>query len=126
MKKLTNWIRISGIAMIVLGLIHLIATCKVLPMFGNLGKEQISIFLFMYLASGLGTILPGLISIQLINGLKNKDKRAWVIVMICSIYSLLLGLGGIMTMKTNPFAYLMLLIGLSLFIPTMLIKKEIK
>lgn len=77
MKKLTSWISISSIALIVLGLIHLIATIMILPMFQNLGKEQFYIFLFMYLAVGLGTILPGLISKLMVNGLKNKDKGAW-------------------------------------------------
>lgn len=126
MKKLTNWISISSIALIVLGLIHLIATIMILPMFRNLGKEQLLIFLFMYFSAGLGTILPGLISKLMIKGLKNKDKRAWGILIICSIYSLLMGIGAIITMKTNPFAYLMLIIGLLLFVSVVLIKKEIK
>lgn len=126
MKKLTNLISVSSIALIVLGLIHLIVTTMVLSMFKNLSNEQLSVFLFMYLSAGLGTILPGLISKLMIKGLKNKDKRAWEILIICSIYSLLMGIGAIITMKTNPFAYLMLLIGLLLFVPTILIKKEIK
>jgi membrane protease YdiL (CAAX protease family) len=126
MKKLTNWISISCIALIVLGIIHLTATIMILPMFQNLAKEQLTVFLFMYLAAGMGTILPGLISKLLIKGLKNKDKRAWEIILICSIYSTLIGIGGIITMINNPFAYLGLLIGISLLIPTLLIKKEIK
>lgn len=125
MKKLTNWINISCIALIVLGIIHLIATIMVLPMFQNLGKEQFHVFLFMYLAAGFGTVLPGLISKLLINKVRNKDKGAWGIIIICSIYSLILGLGAIVFMNTNPFAYLMLLIGFSLFIPSILIKKEL-
>lgn len=123
MKKLTIWISISSIAMIVLGLIHLLATIMVIPMFHNLGKEQLSVFLFMYLATGLGTILPGLISKLSIAGLKNNDERAWKIILICSVYSLLTGIGAMVTMNRNPFAYLSILIGISLFIPTLLIKK---
>jgi hypothetical protein len=126
MKKLTNWIGISSIAVIILGFIHLLGTIMIFPMFSNLGKEQFSVFLFIYLAVGIGTILPGLISKLLVEGLKNKDKRAWLIILICSIYSVLMGIGAIIAMKTNPFSYLMLLIGISLLIPTLLIRKEIQ
>ena len=111
--------------MIVLGVIHLIATMKVIPMFQNLNEKQLPVFLFMYLASGMGTVLPGIIVKQMANGLAKKDRRAWKIVAICSVYSLLMGIGAVIAMNTNPFAYLMLLIALSLFIPTVLIKKDL-
>lgn len=126
MKKLTNWINILSIAVIVLGFIHLIGTFRIFPMYSNLGKQQFSVFLFIYLAVGIGTILPGLISKLLVVELKNTDKKAWLIILICSIYSVLMGIGAIIAMKSNPFAYLMLLIGIPLLITTLLIKKKIR
>lgn len=74
MKKLTTWINITSIALIILGLIHLVALIKVAPMFKNLSEGQFSIFTFMYLATGLGTVLPGLISKLQINALTDKSK----------------------------------------------------
>lgn len=125
MRKLTRLIYIVSVALIILGLIHLIATILILPMFQNLCKEQFSIFLFMYLATGLGTILPGVVSMLMVKGVRNKEKRSWDISMICSIYTLLLGVGAILTMNTNPFAYLMFLIGLVLFLAVVLVKKKL-
>ena len=79
MIKLTNLISISRIALIILGIIHLIATFVILPMLHDFGKEQFSIFLFMYLAAAFGTILPGLISRLFIQGLKKEIKSTIVI-----------------------------------------------
>lgn len=126
MNKLIKWISVSSIALIVLGLIHLAATLMIIPMFQDLEKEQFKVFLFMYLAAGIGTILPGLISKLTAGELKNNYKRGWLIVLACSIYSTLMGIGAVITMISNPFAYLMLLVGISLLVPTLLIKREIK
>jgi len=125
MKKLMSWINATSIALIVLGVIHLIATIMVVPMFQNLVKEQFSVFIFMYLATGLGTILPGLISKLQVRELKEKNKRAWMTLLICSIYTVIFGTGGIFFMTDNPFAYLGFIIGISLLIPTLLIKKQL-
>lgn len=125
MKKLITWINITSIALIILGLIHLIAVIKIAPMNKNLSEGQFSVFIFMYLATGLGTVLPGLISKLQIKGLKDKSKSAWITLLICSIYSMIIGLGAVIQMTKNPFAYLSLVIGISLLIPTLLIKKRI-
>ena len=125
MKKLTTWINITSIALIILGLIHLIALIKVAPMYKNLSEGQFSVFTFMYLATGLGTVLPGLISKLQINALKDKSKRAWKTLFICSIYAMIIGIGAVIQMTRNSFAYLDLVISISLLIPTILIKKQI-
>jgi len=123
MKRQIIWIRISAIALIFLGIIHLAATIMVLPMFQNLARKQLSVFLFMYLATGIGTMLPGLISVFTVRRLNEKDRNAWLILLICSIYAVILGIGAIVSMMNNPFAYLGFIIGLSLLIPTSLVKK---
>lgn len=124
MKKLITWINITSIALIVLGLIHLLAIIKVAPMYDNLSEGQFSVFTFMYLATGLGTVLPGLISKLQINALKDKSKRAWITIFVCSIYTMILGIGAVIQMTKNPFAYLDLVISISLLMPTILIKKH--
>ena len=95
MKKLITWINITSIALIILGLIHLIAIIKVAPMFKNLSEGQFSVFLYMYLATGLGTVLPGLIVKFQITALKDKNKNAWITLFICSIYTMIIGIGAI-------------------------------
>ncbi len=126
MKKLITWINITSIALIVLGLIHLIAVIKIAPLYQNLSQGQFSVFMFLYLATGLGTVLPGLISKLQITALKNKNKSAWITVFICSIYTMIIGAGAIIQMTKNPFAYIAFIISISLLIPTLLIKKQLK
>ena len=124
MKKLILWIRIGAIALIVLGIIHTIATVMVFPMFQNLAKEQLSVFLFMYMATGMGTILSGLVSVFAVGRIREKDITAWLILLFCASFALIIGIGGIISLKHNPFAYLGLIIGFTLFIPTILIRKH--
>ncbi len=123
MKKLIIWIRITSIALIVLGLIHIAASIMVIPMYRNLTEGQFSVFIFMYLATGLGTVLPGLISWLQIRGLKDKSKSAWTTLLVSAIYALIIGIGAIIQMSNNIFAYIDLLIGISLIIPALLVRK---
>ena len=125
MKKLITWINITSIALIVLGLIHLIAIIKIAPMYQNLSEGQFSVFILVYLATGLGTVLPGLISKVQITALKDKSKSAWITLFICSIYTMIIGIGSVIQMTKNPFAYIALVISISLLIPTLLIKKQL-
>lgn len=77
----------------------------------------------MYLATGLGTVLPGLISWLQIRGLKDKSKSAWTTLLVSAIYALIIGIGAIIQMSNNIFAYIDLLIGISLIIPALLVRK---
>ena len=125
MKKLITWINITSIALIILGLIHLIAIIKVAPMYKNLSEGQFSVFLYMYLATGLGTVLPGLIAKFQITALKDKNKNAWITLFICSIYTMIIGIGAIIQLTKNPFAYIALIISILMLFPTILIKKQL-
>jgi uncharacterized membrane protein len=125
MERITTWINLSSIALIILGLIHLSAIIVVAPMYENLSTEQFSVFVFMYMATGLGTVLPGVITKLQINALKDKSKIAWKTILLCSIYSMIIGIGAVIKMTDNPFAYLDLITSISLLIPTILIKKQI-
>ncbi len=126
MNKYIKWLKGSCIFLAFLGITHLAATVFIVPMFQNLAKEQFLVFLFMYFAAGIGTILPGVISWISTTGLNTKNKNSRNIILICAAYSLLMGVGAIITMNDNPFAYLMFLSGLSLLTPAILINRNIK
>ncbi|MDF1548360.1 MAG: hypothetical protein P1P88_11100 [Bacteroidales bacterium] len=123
MKRITTWINLSSIALMILGLIHLTAIIIVAPMYKNLSAEQFSVFVFMYMASGLGTVLPGLIANFQINALKNKSEIAWKTLLLCSGYTIIVGIGAVIEMTDNPFTYIMLVTGILLLTPSVLIKK---
>ena len=60
-----------------------------------------------------------------LTALKNKIKSAWFTLLICSIYTIIFGIGAIIQMMQNPFAYIALAISISLLIPTLLIRKQL-
>ena len=125
MKKLVIWTRISSIALIILGIIHLAAALMVFPVLKNLAEELFSVLIFIYLATGLGTVLPGLISWLQLKGVKENHKSAWITLLVCSVYTVIIGIGAVIQMTDNIFAYLALSIGISLLIPVLLMKKHI-
>jgi len=124
MKKIINWLNIISLAIIVLGLFHLMATPLVLGMFEWTDPDEKSIFLFMYLAAGIGTILPGLISKIQINAIKESSLNARFTVIVCSLYTFILGIGAIILLTNNPFAYIAVVLGIALVIPALIIKKH--
>lgn len=123
MKKIIQWLNIVSLAIIVLGLFHLLATTLVLGMFEWTNPNEKSVFLFMYLAAGIGTILPGLISKLQIKAIKESSLNARFTVIVCSLYTIILGIGAIYFMTNNPFAYIALVLGIALVIPALIIKK---
>lgn len=125
MKKLIKWINLTSIALVILGLIHLTAIIVVAPMYKNLPAEQFSVFVFMYMATGLGTVLPGIITKLQISALKEKSKSAWKTLLLCTVYTTIIGIAATTAMADNPFAYIILVIGISLLISSILIKKQI-
>jgi hypothetical protein len=125
MKKLLIWLNIASVALILLGIIHLLATFAVIPMYRHLPKDQLNVFLFMYLGAGLATILPGLVSKMLHKLIKEEMRTAAWVVFICAVTALLLGLGAVITMPQNVFAYVSLVLGISLLIPSVLLMRRI-
>lgn len=124
MKRHIIWIKISSIALLILGFIHLVASIIVIPMFQNLGAQQFSVFLFMYLAAGVGTILPAVIILLHIKELRGDNSKSLVTIYICSGYTVLLGIGAIILMVDNPFSYLTFILGAFLLISTLLLKRQ--
>ncbi len=125
MNKLLRWIHIAGIALLLLGVIHVAASPYVMHSFENLNQDQKQSFLFMYVVAGLGVLLCGLVVTLLAADLKNKSKRSWRVIFICSIWATIMGIGAIATMMYNPFAYISLLAGIMLLVPVLIIRSEI-
>ena len=112
-------IKILAVSVIVLGCIHLAATPVIISGLGYLKTDDKTTFLFMFVAAGLGIILPGITIVNQLSELKAEQIRAYKLCVICSLYILLFGIMAVATMYTNPFAYVTLLLGILLFIPLM-------
>ena len=126
MKKIFLWIKAAGIFLIALGCIHVAASPFVLHSYNNLNEVQTLEFLFMFITSGLGVILCGIVTLLELRLLKQKSKQAWIVLMVCSVYSTIMGIGAVATMMYNPFAYIMFFCGILLLVPVLIAKKEIE
>jgi|GEM_PF-2450464 len=109
-NKSDKWIIVTGALIIALGGIHLLATPVVLQMFPELTTDKKLTFLFMYLAAGFGTILPGFLIVFLKTEIENNNKKVIGVLKILSYYLLLFGISAVATMWDNPFAYMTLII----------------
>lgn len=112
MKKLILTLKYLSYAIIVIGLIHLVATVEVLQIFKNLKGDKLSVFLYMYLMVGVQTVFMGIIIrciVANVTCMERKDKR---LLFLCSLYLCILGVGAVIAMPTNPFSYVMLVVGL--------------
>ena len=105
LSKTAAWITIT------LGVIHTLNTIFVVRDSTVLGKGWQSIFLFMYIAAGLGCLLAG--SSMLLSVKKElRDFRvSHDLFMIAAIFMLLLGIGAPIAMSNNPFGYISLIVG---------------
>lgn len=105
LSKTAGWIAIT------LGVIHTANTILVIRDSTVLGKGWQSIFLFMYVTTGLGCLLAGgsmLLSVKK----EIQDFRAsHDIFMISALFLLLLGIGAPIAMSNNPFGYISLIVG---------------
>ena len=120
------WVLIIGILIIILGLIHNAATSIVFHMgsFEKLPKEDGLVFIYMYVATGTAVIAAGLLTIYCSFALKKSERMAWTITIAVCIFMILLGIGAIITMTDNPFAYIMLVLPLLEIIPLLNYKNE--
>jgi hypothetical protein len=132
LEKSSKQLKILGIIIIVLGIIHIMLAPIVLTMFEVLKDDKLKTFVFMYLAAGFGTILPGVIVLTARSGFANNVITAVKQIRMCSIYLSILGLMAVSTMWDNPFSYMTLILGFVLmffaFFPgaTVINKKKIK
>jgi hypothetical protein len=116
-QKYYRWIKTMAISTIILGCLHLIATPFVMPAIKSAPDDIKPVFLFMFLAAGFGTILPGVVILNQSIALKLFQNRAWKLCFLCSIYILILGILAVVTMSGNPFTYICAVLGVLLFIP---------
>ena len=109
-------IKFASISLIVLGTVHLGFTPIICKDLSCLDFNNRLVFIFMFIATGIGIILPGIIVWLLIHKSDIITPSCGLIAYICSIETMVTGILAIITMFNNPFAYLMFIFGTMLFI----------
>jgi hypothetical protein len=105
LSKTAGWIVFT------LGLIHTVNTILVVRDSAVLEKGWQGIFLFMYIATGLGCLLAGSGMLLSVNKEIRDFKVSPHLFMIASVFMLLLGIGAPVAMSNNPFGYISLIVG---------------
>lgn len=100
-------LRISAWGAVALGAIHCLATPLVLGgAFGRLPGPELRTFLYMFLGVGVSLVVCGLLLLQLPD---DPSPVAPSLRRLLAGYLVLLGVGAVVAMADNPFAWLMLL-----------------
>lgn len=113
--RLYRWIRITGILVIVLGLMHCAATPMVLAEGrAKMPADLLNVYIYMFLATGLATIGTGLIIALSSRGLAQSKLWSLHLNIGAAGFISILGISAPIAMASNPFAYLTLALALLL------------
>jgi hypothetical protein len=103
--------RITAFAVMVMGIIHVCATPVILPAFKVLMHEELLSFLFMFVSTGLALIFAGWIQYFILKRW-NYERTFFLLLKGSVLFISVSGIGAVVTMWSNPFAYITLLIAL--------------
>jgi hypothetical protein len=123
----TRWIRLSGWLTIVLGSIHIAATPFIYALSTSLFADADMLAnLYMFEMTGLAVIFTGWLIIYAAKGWQDGQRWAWHLCLGAGVFLLLLGIGAVLAMSVNPFAYLSLVIAIIENLPVWIYRKDFK
>jgi hypothetical protein len=102
-----------------LGIVHIAGTPLVYPAYAGSGFT----FLYMFLGTGAAVIFAGLLALFSTGGWERGERWAWAIQLRIGVFLLLLGIGAVIAMTENPFAYLMLIVAAVAALPVWVYRK---
>ena len=109
--KTIKQFKIAGILVMVLGVIHTLASPLIIVEFRSLYINTLLCFAYMFIATGIFTFALGWLQYFVLR--KIIDHSSFLILLKATVVlAVISGIGAVATMWTNPFAYLMLLIAL--------------
>jgi len=121
----TRWIRLAGWLTLLLGSIHIAATPFVYTLSASLFADPDALSaLYMFEMTGIAVIFTGLLIIYASKGWQNGQCWAWHVCLGAGVFLLLLGLGAVLGMPDNPFAYLSLIIAIIENLPVWLYRHD--
>lgn len=103
--------KIASIAIITLGIIHVLATPIVIQGLKFLNLKTILCIGYMFVATGIAVIALGWLQYYILKRLQNHSYFL-AILKGTVVFILVSGIGAVATMWDNPFAYLILLVAL--------------
>jgi len=109
--KIMKQFKFSGISVLSLEVIHILATPIILSMFKSLNKMSLMTFAYMFVATGAAMVFIGWLQYY-ISKQPTINNIYLTIIKISTLFVFLSGIGAIVAMKNNPFAYIILVVAL--------------
>lgn len=104
--------RFFGTVVFLLGLIHLLYTSDVAGLLKETNSFIRISFLYFYVATGVSLLFCGFLLILIANQIKQNHNLSILLPGSLAVYLGILGVGAVLAMPNNPFAYLMLVIAI--------------
>lgn len=125
-NKLISLGKTFAIAILILGIIHDIATFTPLIKTGLecLSPADLNAIIYMSLMCGTSFIISGIVLILLLRKLE-QNPFLTSIIMVIGIFLALAGILSIVFMFDNPFAWVSLLLNVSMFLIATALKKQL-
>lgn len=126
-EKIHLHYKIAAIVILVLGLIHVMATPLVIKDLA-LDKPTLDAFLFMFISAGLALVYAGLVLLKYLKQLKQYPTISRAIPLYTCSLSLFMGILACILMTDNPFSWITLLVGMygfSIFVKHALILNHV-
>ncbi|MCP4539666.1 MAG: hypothetical protein GY832_21220 [Chloroflexi bacterium] len=125
-NRASQWVFVAGILIVILGLIHIAATPIVFRMdFGKLPTEAGLAFIYVFVATGVAVVFAGLLAVYGAIGIKRSERMARPLTVGVGIFMSLVGVGAVVTMSDNPFAYMGLALALVEMAPLMIYRQAL-
>jgi hypothetical protein len=112
------WLLITGILVTLLGLLHVGMTPLVYDQGWNeLPEADARAFVYMYVAAGLVLVLAGILTVRSARALGRGEKWGYGVASIAGWFVILMGVGAVINMRSNPFSWIALVIAVFNYIP---------
>ena len=125
-KRASQWVFAAGILIAILGLIHIAATPMVLKDLDELPKNVKDSLVYMYVTTGAAVVFAGLLAVYSSIGIKRSEGMARPLAVGVGVFMFLVGVGAVIVMPDNPFAYIGLVLALVEIAPLLVYRQDIE
>jgi hypothetical protein len=114
----STWLLITGILVTLLGVLHVALTPYVYGMGWNeLPAAEGRVFVYMYVAAGLALAFAGVLTIRSARALGRGEKWGYGVATLAGWFVILMGVGAVLNMRSDPFAWSALAVAILNYIP---------
>jgi hypothetical protein len=114
----STWLLVTGILITALGVAHVALTSVVYEQgWKDLPPPQPRVFLYMYIGAGLALAFAGVLTVRGARALGRGEKWGYGVASLAAWFVILMGVGAVVNMRSNPFAWAALVVAVLNYVP---------